>query len=227
MAKGHVPHPVPKPDTSQGSDMRIIAGRLGGRILKTTSGPGYRPAMGRTREALFSMLEARGIRWPQTRALDLFAGTGSLGLEAVSRGAPHALLVEMAPMALRCLRDNIAALGVEDAVQLREGDVLRVLRKPPTAPYSLVFIDPPYGQNLAEPVLRHLEAYAWLAPHAFVTAELEPSARCTVPTSWHCVAERCFGQTRLCLWTLPDVPSSPATGVEATSMKQEDKSKNP
>ena len=90
--------------------MRIISGRLGGRNLKTVEGEGYRPAMGKTREALFSMLAARGIDWYSARVLDLFAGSGSLAFEAISRGAEHALLVEMAPQAVRCLKANIAAL---------------------------------------------------------------------------------------------------------------------
>ncbi|MBO5491523.1 MAG: 16S rRNA (guanine(966)-N(2))-methyltransferase RsmD [Desulfovibrio sp.] len=183
--------------------MRIIAGRLGGRILKTAEGEGYRPAMGKTREALFSMLEARGVLWPDVRALDLFAGTGSLALEAVSRGAPHALLVEKAPQALRCLRENIEILGVQDETRLWGEDVLRALKTPPAEPYNLVFMDPPYRRNLAEPVLRLLEARSWLAPGAFVTAEIEKDARPAVPPRWEATAERLFGQTRVFIWKLP------------------------
>ena len=84
--------------------MLIIAGGLGGRVLKTVEGEGYRPAMGRTREALFSMLTARGLVWREARVLDLFAGSGSLAFEALSRGAPNALLVENAAPAMRCLQ---------------------------------------------------------------------------------------------------------------------------
>ncbi|MBQ9406302.1 MAG: 16S rRNA (guanine(966)-N(2))-methyltransferase RsmD [Desulfovibrio sp.] len=183
--------------------MRIIAGHLGGRVLKTAEGDGYRPAMGKTREALFSMLEARGMDWPCVRALDLFAGTGSLGFEAVSRGAAHAMLVENAPQALRCLRYNIEKLQVQDAVHLWTGDVLRVLKQPPTEPYSLVFIDPPYGKNLAAPTLRLLDTNAWLAPGSYVTAELEKNVLFPVPARWQPEADRLFGQTRLLIWKLP------------------------
>ena len=87
--------------------MRIISGRLGGRTLKTVEGEGYRPAMSKTREALFSMLAARGLVWSTARVLDLFAGSGSLAFEAISRGAPHALLVENSVQAMRCLQANV------------------------------------------------------------------------------------------------------------------------
>ena len=136
--------------------MRIIAGRLGGRLLKTVEGEGYRPAMGRTREALFSMLAARGLNWSTARILDLFAGSGSLAFEAVSRGAPHALLVESAPQAVRCLTANTAALGLQDQVRLLAEDVLRVLKRPPDAPYDLVFMDPPYDYGYEGQVLEYL-----------------------------------------------------------------------
>lgn len=172
-------------------------------MLKTVEGEGYRPAMGKTREALFSMLEARGVEWRETRVLDLFAGSGSLAFEAVSRGAPHALLVEMAPQAVRCLKANIAALGVEDTVRLANDDVLRLLKSPPAQPYSLVFMDPPYRKNLADPALKLLTTRRWLAPGAFVTAEIEKDARLTPPPECTLEAERLFGQTRICIWTMP------------------------
>ena len=183
--------------------MRIISGRLGGRNLKTVEGEGYRPAMGKTREALFSMLAARGMDWYSARVLDLFAGSGSLTFEAISRGAEHALMVEMAPQAVRCLKANVAALGVEDEARIVSDDVLRVLKTPPAEPYSLIFMDPPYRKNLADPALRLLATRRWLAPGAFVTAEIEKDARVNLPAEWTLEAERLFGQTRICIWTLP------------------------
>lgn len=153
--------------------MRIIAGRLGGRGLKTVQGEGYRPAMGRTREALFSMLEARGLDWQGARVLDLFAGSGSLAFEALSRGALSALLVENAAPAVRCLQQNIADLGLADQARLLKEDVPRLLRRPPAEPFDLVFMDPPYRKNLAPPALRALAENNWLAPGALVSAEIE------------------------------------------------------
>ncbi|MBO4300850.1 MAG: RsmD family RNA methyltransferase [Desulfovibrio sp.] len=185
--------------------MRIIAGYLGGRILKTGKGDGYRPAMGKTREALFSMLEARGIAWSHVRALDLYAGTGSLAFEAISRGAPHALMVENAQHAIHCLRQNIESLGLQNAVILWEGDVLRRLKKPPAEPYSLVFMDPPYGKNLATPTFQLLNAHYWLTPGAFVTAEIEKNVRVTVPSHWQPEGDRLFGQTRILIWQVTDI----------------------
>ena len=183
--------------------MRIISGRLGGRNLKSAEGEGYRPAMGKTREALFSMLTARGIDWHSARVLDLFAGSGSLAFEAISRGAPHALLVENSVQAMRCLQANVETLGVQAETGLIKDDVLKVLRRPPQQPYNLVFMDPPYRKNLADPTLRLLSTRRWLAPGAFVTAEIEKDARLTLPPEWTLEAERLFGQTRICIWTLP------------------------
>lgn len=182
--------------------MRIIAGRLGGRRLTTAEGEGYRPAMGKTREAIFSMLEARGVAWPDTRVLDLFAGSGSLAFEAVSRGCPHALMVERAAPAVRCLRENISSLGVEACAQVWEADALRALKTPPDAPYSVVFMDPPYRQRLAEPALRLLVSRGWLASSSFIVAEIEKDAR-LAPPDLAVVTTRIFGQTRILLWTLP------------------------
>ncbi|MDR2055733.1 MAG: 16S rRNA (guanine(966)-N(2))-methyltransferase RsmD [Desulfovibrio sp.] len=178
--------------------MRIIAGELGGRPLKSARGEGLRPAMGRTREALFSMLAARGIDWPGSRVLDVFAGSGSLAFEAVSRGAPSAVLVENADNAVRRLRENIAALGIQDRARVVRGEALRFLRRAPITPVDLVFLDPPYGKNLIAPSLALLMPR--LAPGAFVAAELEKEADPGAPDDLELAAERFFGRTRLCLW---------------------------
>ena len=157
--------------------------------------------MGRTREALFSMLAARGLVWSEARVLDLFAGSGSLAFEALSRGAPNALLVENAAPAMRCLQENVAALGLEGRARLAKEDVLRFLKRQPPEGFDLVFMDPPYRKNLAEPALRALADRGWLAPGAFVTAEIEKDVALTPPASFNLLAERLFGQTRICIWT--------------------------
>lgn len=181
--------------------MRIIAGSLGGRLIRTVEGEGYRPAMGRTREALFSMLGSRGLDWPECRVLDLFAGSGSLAFEALSRGASEALLVENGTLPMRCLRANVAALGLEERCHLVQDDVARLLRRPPAQPFELVFIDPPYGKDLLGPSLHALIGQGWLAPGAFVTAEVEREARLDAPGSLNLVADRLFGRTRILIWT--------------------------
>ena len=150
--------------------MRIISGRLGGRRIKTVEGEGYRPAMGKTRESLFSMLTSRGVVWEGGRVLDLFAGSGSLAFEAVSRGAELAVLVENSAVAARCLADNIRQLGVEDCVRLIRDDVRKTLNNTPMGCFDLVFLDPPYRKNLLNATLQGLLKRNWLAPGALICA---------------------------------------------------------
>jgi 16S rRNA (guanine(966)-N(2))-methyltransferase RsmD len=121
--------------------MRVIAGAYGGRRLQAPPGRATRPTSDRVREALFSIL---GGRVEGARVLDLFAGSGALGLEALSRGAAAATFVDSSPAALRALRANLAALGAE--AEVVRADALRFLSAPPAEArqYSLVFLDPPY-----------------------------------------------------------------------------------
>src|SRR5438445_6041525 len=123
--------------------MRVIAGRLGGRRLKAPRGRATRPTSDRVREAIFAMLaDVEGAR-----VLDLFAGTGALGIEALSRGAAHAVFVERDARALAALRENLAALELgPDAAEVRRVEALAALRSARSAKetYDLLFIDPPY-----------------------------------------------------------------------------------
>ena len=127
--------------------MRIIAGTLRSRRLKTVEGEGYRPAMGKVRESLFSMLSSRLGSFEGLDVLDLFAGSGSLAFEALSRGASRAWFVETAQNAVRCLADNIGELGLADRAFIVKADVLKVVRRVHGAergmdgPYGLVFLD--------------------------------------------------------------------------------------
>ena len=190
--------------------MRIISGRLGGRRIKTVEGEGYRPAMGKTRESLFSMLTSRGVVWEGARVLDLFAGSGSLAFEAVSRGAELAVLVENSAVAARCLADNIRQLGVEDCVRLIRDDVRKTLNNTPMGCFDLVFLDPPYRKNLLNATLQGLLNATlqgllkrnWLAPGALICAEIEKDAVVAAPDSLELLVERHFGQTRILIWTL-------------------------
>src|SRR5947208_2259988 len=125
--------------------MRVIAGRLGGRRLKAPAGARTRPTAERVREALFAMLEDVA----DARVLDLFAGSGALGIEALSRGAASAVFVERDPAALRALRENLAALGLgRDVAEVRRSDAMRALHSAQRRGenYDLVFIDPPYDR---------------------------------------------------------------------------------
>lgn len=184
--------------------MRIISGSYRGRALKSTTGPGFRPAMGKVREALFSMLEARGLTWPMARVLDLFAGGGSLGFEALSRGAAHVCFVESAPYAAKVIEANAALLGVEEGrYSLRCEEAARVLALRPALPFDAVFIDPPYSQPLLEPTLKALLRNAWVRPGGLVNAEVEARQRFdaqNVLPGLELEADRAYGQTRVLIW---------------------------
>jgi 16S rRNA (guanine966-N2)-methyltransferase len=184
--------------------MRIIAGRYGGRRLKTTVGPGFRPAMGLVRESLFSMLEAKGIVWPETRALDLFAGGGSMGFEALSRGAAHVCFVESAPYAVKVIRANAAALETDETrLDIHPEDVAAFLSVRPTEPFSLVFIDPPYRLEVLRRTLDALLRKPFTAQGALINAEFRVGSA-FAPEKAHpfleVLADRAYGQTRVILW---------------------------
>lgn len=149
--------------------MRIIAGAWRGRPLVAPPGAETRPTADRARETLFSMLTSRLGTFEGLRVADLFAGTGALGLEALSRGAAHATFIETDRAALAALKTNIAKLGAADRT-----DVLaRSADAPGTAivPYDLVLLDPPYGKGLGERALAALRQGGWLAPDAWVSVE--------------------------------------------------------
>ena len=153
--------------------MRVIAGRYGGRRLQAPPGAATRPTSDRVREALFSVL---GDRVAGARVLDLFAGSGALGIEALSRGAAEATFVDSAPAAIRAVRANLEALGAD--AEVRRADARRFLGSAPAAvrQYDLVFLDPPY--RLAGRLGGELTAAlpAVLAPGAAVVAESDRRA---------------------------------------------------
>ncbi len=182
--------------------MRIIAGSLRGRILRTVSGQGCRPAMGRVRESLFSMLEARGVVWGAVRFLDVFAGSGSLGFEALSRGAVWADFMENDARAADCLRRNAAALGLEDRCAVLEADALHATAHRPPVPYEVICVDPPYGANLFKPTLRNLMRLSWLAEGGFLFAEVEKGLLLNPEAQYglRLEADRLYGNTRTLVW---------------------------
>jgi 16S rRNA (guanine966-N2)-methyltransferase len=160
--------------------------------------------MGKVREALFSMLQARGLSWPGARVLDLFAGSGSLGFEALSRGAAFACFVESAPYAARVIKANAAMLGADgERMRLCLEDAGRFLARPADQVFSLVFIDPPYGSVSLKRVLSALIGNSFVAPGAFVNAEVELGVDFE-PENIHPAlrvrSDRSYGQTRLILW---------------------------
>lgn len=177
---------------------RIIAGVLGGRRIHTPKGSGTRPTSDRTREALFSSLTARGAL-DGARVLDLFAGSGALGIEAVSRGAASAVLVDHDPGAVAAIRRTLADLGLRrDQVSVQSRAVRAYLSGAPR-PHDLVLIDPPYDLNeasLAE-LLENLTD-GWLAAQAIVVVERSVrSPEPTWPDALERVQERTYGETAI------------------------------
>ncbi|GAA1005435.1 MULTISPECIES: 16S rRNA (guanine(966)-N(2))-methyltransferase RsmD [Streptomyces] len=153
---------------------RVIAGRAGGRRLAVPPGQGTRPTSDRAREGLFSTWQSLlGGPLDGERVLDLYAGSGAVGLEALSRGAGHALLVEADARAVRTLRQNVRALGLPGA-EVRAARAEQLLQSPPPGgPYDIVFLDPPYAvpdDDLRE-ILLTLRTRGWLAKDALVTVE--------------------------------------------------------
>ena len=170
--------------------MRVIAGAYGGRRLQAPPGRGTRPTSDRVREALFSIL---GARVERATVLDLFAGSGALGLEALSRGAASATFVDSAPAALRALRANLEALGAEGEVV--RADALRWLSaaRDEARQYSLVFLDPPYQRAGELGAALSVALPGVLAPDALAVTESDRRAplELTIPA----IDERRYGDT--------------------------------
>ncbi len=183
--------------------VKIIAGYWKGRRIRTMEGQGYRPATGRVREALFSMLDSRGVHWESVRVLDVFAGSGSLGWEALSRGAGQVWFLENDVRAVRLLREQVPGFTLPGQdVRVLAGDALRVLAKSAPQSFDLLFFDPPYGRDMLIPALRHADAHGWVAPLALACAEVEAGwdwAVLDLP-GLELLMNRLYGQTRILLW---------------------------
>ena len=186
--------------------MRIIAGRNRGRALapvgKGDPGAHLRPTTDRVRESLFNLLLGGRFGDPVTgaRVLDLFAGTGALGLEALSRGAAHATFVDDGAKAQALIRQNIALCSARDDSALHRRDA-RKLGPCPTDPFTLVFLDPPYGRGLGEKALAAALAGGWIAPGALIV--WEESAAITPPPGVDLLDARRYGDTTISLLSAP------------------------
>ncbi len=178
--------------------MRIIAGQFRGTQL-TPLGKGdvkahLRPTPDRVRESLFSVLTAR-VDWDGLVVLDLFAGTGALGLEALSRGASHVTLVENGRVGQRLISHNIEKLRVQDQTHLIRNDALRLPQA--HAPCDLVFLDPPYGKQLGAQALAAAQRMGWLGPDALIV--WEENAPQDAPDGFELLDQRKYGDTHLTL----------------------------
>jgi len=179
--------------------MRIVAGKHRGRRIAAPPGDAVRPTSERAREALFNILaHGRFALAPiieDARVLDVFAGTGAFGLEALSRGARFATFIEKDRAAREALAANIKALGESGRTRLLAVDATR----PPRAdgPYNLVFLDPPYRSGLASPALEALAHTEWLSSDALVIVELAARSDFEPPAGFETLEERRYGAGRL------------------------------
>lgn len=182
--------------SKQTGKLRITAGVFRGRALAVPDGDQVRPTSDRARQALFNRLEHSfqdtGFKLRGARVIDLFAGTGALGLEALSRGAAHVTFVEQMPQSLACLKANITTLNVEDktAVLRMDASALPVASQP----YDLSLLDPPYDQGLADLSVRALAEKGWLSDHAVVVAETSKAEVITPPASLMIEDVRAYGR---------------------------------
>jgi 16S rRNA (guanine966-N2)-methyltransferase len=174
--------------------MRIISGQWRGRALQAPKGDTTRPTSDRTREALFSMLQSRLGSFEGLRIADLFAGTGALGLEALSRGGAHATFVEQDKAAVAVLKENIAKLGASADVMPVAVSALGPARQP----YDLLMLDPPYGSGGGGALLERLARLDWASDGAWATVETAAQENVSAG-GWTVEAVRTYGKAKLTL----------------------------
>jgi 16S rRNA (guanine966-N2)-methyltransferase len=176
--------------------MRVVGGRLRGRTLAAPKSHAIRPTADRLRESLFNIL-VHSFDDPVTgaRALDLFAGTGALGIEALSRGSEFALFVDDGAEARALLRENVAALGLGGVSKVFRRDATKLGPAHPLAPFSLAFLDPPYGHGLAGKALASARAGSWLTPEAIVVVEEAAKAQFAPPEGYSELQRRRYDDT--------------------------------
>lgn len=179
--------------------MRIVAGTLRGRPLAAPAGEGTRPTSDRVREAVFNILAhgAAATELTGARVLDLFAGTGALGLEAISRGAAFALFVEDDAGARALIRTNVEAFGLTGQTKIFRRDATSMGPAAQMGDYGLVFLDPPYGRGLGERALASVAAGGWLAPGATIVFEERREAEIALPAGFAVLDERSWGDTKV------------------------------
>jgi 16S rRNA (guanine966-N2)-methyltransferase len=179
--------------------MRIVAGEWRGRTIEAPRGRGTRPTADRARETLFSMLASRLGSFDGLRVADLFAGSGALGLEALSRGAAHATFVESDTNAAAVIKRNAAKFRAADRIHLVSGSALAL---PKSEPFDLIFADPPYSAGVGGKVVQAVASAEWLAPGGWMSIETAKGDTLDVP-DLAIEAERDVGRARLTLLRRP------------------------
>ena len=176
--------------------MRIVGGRFRGRTLAAPKSQAIRPTADRLRESLFNILaHAYGDPVSGARVLDLFAGTGALGFEALSRGAAFVLFVDDGAEARALLRENVEALGVGGSTKVYRRDATKLGPVSPLEPFSVAFLDPPYGKGLAEQALGAARDGGWLTPGAIAVVEEAADAEFKVSAGYQELERRTYDDT--------------------------------
>lgn len=176
--------------------MRVVGGQLRGRALATPRDHSIRPTTDRTREAVFNMLAHRfGDRLEGARVLDLFAGTGALGIEALSRGASYCVFIEESAEGRGLVRTNVEAFGLTGRTKIFRRDATSLGDAGTLGPFGLVFADPPYGKGLGERALQSARSGGWLAPGALCVVEETASVPFEPGPGFSVLEERCYGET--------------------------------
>jgi 16S rRNA (guanine966-N2)-methyltransferase len=178
--------------------MRVVGGQLRSRPIAGPKGDGLRPTADRLRETLFNILmHAYGDPVTGARVLDLFAGTGALGIEAISRGAAYVLFVDDGVQARALLRNNTESLGLGGVTRIFRRDATKLGPAHPLEPFTLAFLDPPYGKGLAKKALASARDGGWLVPGALVVIEEATSAEFVAPPRFEELERRRYDDTEL------------------------------
>ncbi|WP_414463895.1 16S rRNA (guanine(966)-N(2))-methyltransferase RsmD [Hyphomicrobium sp. DY-1] len=177
--------------------MRVVAGRFRGRALQAPDDMSIRPTSDRVRESVFNILThgIEGFSLNGARVIDLFAGTGALGIEAVSRGAAYCLFVEEAPDARALIRKNVEAMGLTGETRIFRRDATHLGPAGNMEPYELAFLDPPYDKGLGEKALAGLAEGKWLTPGAICMLEERAGTDVVIPAAFELLDTRTYGDT--------------------------------
>lgn len=185
--------------------MRIVGGTLRGRTLATPDHEGLRPTSDRVRESVFNILAhgIAGFDLSGCRVVDLFAGTGALGLEALSRGAGYCLFVEETAEARALIRRNVETFGLTGVTRIFRRDATDLGPAGNMTAFDIAFLDPPYGRGLADKALSSLITGGWLAPGAAVVVEEARGAIASLPAPLDEIDRRTWGDTEVCFARMP------------------------
>jgi 16S rRNA (guanine966-N2)-methyltransferase len=198
-AAANIPHKAKNPGalTKNPDRMRVVGGTLRGRVLRGPGSNAIRPTSDRLRETLFNILaHSYDNAVENARALDLFAGTGAMGIEALSRGARFALFVDQGAEACAIIRANVEALGLLGAVRILRCDARKLGAAPEQRRFNLAFLDPPYGKCFVAPALNSLRDGGWLDKGALVVIEERAGADVNLPEGFLSRETRRFGDTQ-------------------------------